>query len=208
GETSDQCRENTIALVQQAEDFLARRGRADPFGPVVRTPSSDRGAAAVIGPRIRGLCSTDRRVVGHLRDDPVVLDFLSRDEAPRLAAMGTSCPDHFLRTRVRPLWVDGIGAAPEAHAAYRAAYAEYYGRHADADSPPMRGADPTVVLVPGVGMWTFGADAASARITGEYFVNAIEVMRGAESLTAYEPIADADKFAIEYWHLEQAKIER
>jgi rhamnulose-1-phosphate aldolase/alcohol dehydrogenase len=147
----------------------------------------------------------------------VVLDFLSRAEHPRLAALGTSCPDHFLRTKVRPLVVDlaadasvpdVIARLKELHDQYRADYAAYYQRHATPDSPPMRGADPTVVLVPGVGMFSFGANKQTARVAGEFYVNAINVMRGAEAVSSYSPIPESEKFRIEYWALEEAKLLR
>ena len=173
--------------------------------------------AAELAPHIRGLCSTDRRVVGRLTDSDLVLDFLARAAVTHLAPMGTSCPDHFIRTKVRPLRLDLPPTAPvpelvarlrELHAAYRDDYAAYYRRHADAGSPPMRGADPVIVLVPGVGMLSFGADARAARIAGEFYVNAINVMRGAEAVSTYAPIPEAEKFRIEYWALEEAKLRR
>ncbi|HEX4815316.1 MAG TPA: bifunctional rhamnulose-1-phosphate aldolase/short-chain dehydrogenase, partial [Nonomuraea sp.] len=157
------------------------------------------------------------RVVGHYTDTPEVLDFVSRAEHPRLAALGTSCPDHFLRTKVAPLVLDLPPDAPlehavarlrELHAAYRADYTAYYERHATPGSPPMRGADPAIVLVPGVGMFSFGKDKQTARVAGEFYVNAINVMRGAESVSAYAPIPESEKFRIEYWELEEAKLRR
>ena len=166
---------------------------------------------------LRGLASTDRAQVGHFTDSDVVLDFLSRSKHPELAARGTSCPDHFLRTKVRPLVLDLPPSAPvadaiarlrELHAAYREDYRAYYDRHADASSPPMRGADPAIVLVPGVGMFSYGADKQTARVAGEFYVNAINVMRGAEALSTYTPISAAEKFRIEYWELEEAKLRR
>ncbi len=147
----------------------------------------------------------------------MVLDFLSRSKHPELAASGTSCPDHFLRTKVRPLVLDLPPSAPvadaiarlrELHAAYREDYRAYYDRHANASSPPMRGADPAIVLVPGVGMFSYGADKQTARVAGEFYVNAINVMRGAEALSTYTPISEAEKFRIEYWELEEAKLRR
>jgi hypothetical protein len=146
-----------------------------------------------------------------------VLDFLAGSEHPRLAVLGTSCPDHFLRTKVAPLLLDLPPAAPlaevadrlrELHAAYRDAYRAYYERHATPDSPPMRGADPAIVLVPGVGMFSFGADKQTARVAGEFYLNAINVMRGAEAISAYQPIPESEKFRIEYWELEEAKLRR
>jgi rhamnulose-1-phosphate aldolase/alcohol dehydrogenase len=155
--------------------------------------------------------------VGHFTDSHVVLEFLSREKLAPLAALGTSCPDHFLRTKVRPMVVDLPTSAPvedviarlkELHEEYRAEYAAYYARHATPDSPPMRGADPAIVLVPGVGMFSFGANKQTARVAGEFYVNAINVMRGAEAVSAYAPIAESEKFRIEYWSLEEAKLQR
>jgi rhamnulose-1-phosphate aldolase/alcohol dehydrogenase len=166
---------------------------------------------------LRGLASTDRPQVGHFTDRPEVLDFLASEKHPALAALGTSCPDHFLRTKVRPLLLDLPPSAPveavvarlrELHEAYRADYQAYYERHADPDSPPMRGADPAIVLVPGVGMFSFGRDKQTARVAAEFYVNAINVMRGAESVSRYAPIDEAEKFRIEYWALEEAKLAR
>ncbi len=146
-----------------------------------------------------------------------MLDFLSRAEHPRLAALGTSCPDHFLRTKVAPMVLDlppdatieaTVARLKELHAAYRDAYRAYYDRHATPDSPAMRGADPAIVLVPGVGMFSFGANKQTARVAGEFYVNAINVMRGAEGLSTYAPIAESEKFRIEYWALEEAKLAR
>jgi rhamnulose-1-phosphate aldolase/alcohol dehydrogenase len=176
-----------------------------------------RRLAGELAPHVRGLCSTDRRVVGQLTDSDLVLDFVGRQAVTRLAPLGTSCPDHFIRTKVRPLLLDLPPAAPvrelvnrlhELHATYRDDYAGYYRRHARPHSPAMRGADPVIVLVPGVGMFSFGGDVRSARIAGEFYVNAINVMRGAEALSSYRPIDEAEKFRIEYWELEEAKLRR
>ena len=222
GETSDECEATTLELIQRAEAFLSGCGKSEPLGAIVRErqalPAEERRArAAAIAPVLRGLCSTDRRVVGHFRDSPEILDFLSRQEAPRLAALGTSCPDHYLRTKVYPLFLDLSPAAPlerqvarlrELHGESRASYAAYYGGNADAGSPPMRGADPAVVLLPGIGMWSFAPDAATARVAGEFYVNAVNAMRGAEAVSRYEPLPDAERFAIEYWWLEEAKLRR
>jgi rhamnulose-1-phosphate aldolase/alcohol dehydrogenase len=163
---------------------------------------------------LRGLASTDRPQVGHFTDSDVVVDFVSREKHPALAALGTSCPDHFLRTKVRPLVLDLPATAPlevvmtrltELHAAYREEYAAYYARHARPDSPPMRGADPAIVLVPGMGMFSYGANKQTARVAGEFYVN---VMHGAEAISSYAPIDEAEKFRIEYWALEEAKLAR
>jgi rhamnulose-1-phosphate aldolase/alcohol dehydrogenase len=221
-DTSAQCEANSLEIIRTAEAFLAEHGRPDPFGgrlpELEPLPEVERRArAAALFPLLRGLASTDKPQVGHLTDTDVVLDFLASAEHPRLAALGTSCPDHFLRTKVRPMVLDLPPTAPleqvtarlrELHEAYRADYAAYYDRNASADSPAMRGADPAVVLVPGVGMFSFGANKQTARVAGEFYVNAINVMRGAESVSTYAPIDEVEKFRIEYWALEEAKLAR
>ncbi|MGW3638165.1 bifunctional aldolase/short-chain dehydrogenase [Streptomyces sp. NPDC005131] len=222
GASSEECERNSLHIVRTAEAFLAERGKAEPFGSVLDgygAPAEDerRARAAALAPVVRGLASADRPLVGHFTDSDVVLDFLARAEHPRLAALGTSCPDHFLRTKVRPLVLDLPAGVPldeavarlkELHAAYRENYRAYYERHADADSPAMRGADPAIVLVPGVGMFSFGKDKQTARVAGEFYVNAINVMRGAEAVSSYAPIEESEKFRIEYWELEEAKLRR
>ncbi|MEU1874437.1 MULTISPECIES: bifunctional aldolase/short-chain dehydrogenase [unclassified Streptomyces] len=222
GDTSEECERNSLHIIRTAEAFLAERGRAEPFGAVIdgyeALPEAERRErAAALAPYVRSLASQDRPQVGHFTDADVVLDFLARAEHPRLAALGTSCPDHFLRTKVRPLVLDVAPTAPldeavarlkELHAAYREEYAAYYRRHAEPDSPAMRGADPAIVLVPGVGMFSFGKDKQTARVAGEFYVNAINVMRGAEAVSAYAPIEESEKFRIEYWALEEAKLRR
>jgi rhamnulose-1-phosphate aldolase/alcohol dehydrogenase len=222
GSTSDECEANSLDIIRTAEAFLASRGAAEPFGAVAAgfEPLPDdtrRARAAALAPIIRGLASTDQPQVGHFTDATVVLDFCAREKLARLAGLGTSCPDHFLRTKVRPLVLDLPATAPldvavarlrELHQAYRDDYRAYYERHADPDSPAMRGADPAIVLVPGVGMFSFGANKQTARVASEFYVNAINVMRGAESVSTYAPIPEAEKFRIEYWGLEEAKLQR
>ncbi|MEV5427773.1 bifunctional aldolase/short-chain dehydrogenase [Streptomyces sp. NPDC052701] len=222
GDTSEECERNSLHIIRTAEAFLAERGKAEPFGPVVEgyqpLPGAERRErAAALAPYVRAVASRDRPQVGHYTDADVVLDFLARAEHPRLAALGTSCPDHFLRTKVRPLVLDLPPTAPldeaiarlkELHAAYREEYAAYYARHAGPGSPAMRGADPAIVLVPGVGMFSFGKDKQTARVAGEFYVNAVNVMRGAEAVSTYAPIEESEKFRIEYWALEEAKLRR
>ncbi|MFK4688144.1 bifunctional aldolase/short-chain dehydrogenase [Streptomyces pristinaespiralis] len=222
GGTSEECEANSLHIIRTAEAFLAEKGRPEPFGPVTEghepLPDDERRArAAALAPHVRAIASADFPQVGHFTDSEVVLDFLSRAEHPRLAALGTSCPDHFLRTKVRPLVLDLPADAPleqavarlaELHTEYRAEYRAYYERHAVAGSPAMRGADPAIVLVPGVGMFSFGKDKQTARVAGEFYVNAINVMRGAEAVSSYSPIEESEKFRIEYWDLEEAKLRR
>jgi rhamnulose-1-phosphate aldolase/alcohol dehydrogenase len=221
-DTSEGCEANSLEIIRTAERYIVEHGRDEPFGPPIPGygPLPDperRERAAALFPIIRGLASTDRPQVGHFTDSDVVLEFLEHSEHPRLAALGTSCPDHFLRTKVRPMVLDLAPSAPleeatarlrELHAAYRDEYRAYYDRHATPDSPPMRGADPAIVLVPGVGMFSFGANKQTARVAGEFYVNAINVMRGAEALSTYAPIPESEKFRIEYWALEEAKLAR
>ncbi|MFF9578700.1 bifunctional aldolase/short-chain dehydrogenase [Streptomyces rubiginosohelvolus] len=222
GATSEECEANALRIIRTAETFLAEHGRPEPFGPVTEgyeaLPEADRRArAAALAPYIRALASRDHAQVGHFDDSDAVLDFLARAEHPRLAALGTSCPDHFLRTKVRPLVLDlpptveldvAVSRLNELHTAYREEYAAYYTRHAEPGSPPMRGADPAIVLIPGVGMFSFGKDKQTARVAGEFYLNAINVMRGAEAVSSYAPIEESEKFRIEYWALEEAKLRR
>ncbi|MGQ4330477.1 bifunctional rhamnulose-1-phosphate aldolase/short-chain dehydrogenase, partial [Streptomyces hayashii] len=222
GESAEECERNSLHIIRTAEAFLAEKGKAEPFGPVVAgyeaLPEDERRRrAAALAPHVRAIASQDRPQVGHFTDSDAVLDFVARAEHPRLAALGTSCPDHFLRTKVRPLVLDlppgaaledAVARLAELHAEYREEYAAYYARHAEPGSPAMRGADPAIVLVPGVGMFSFGKDKQTARVAGEFYVNAINVMRGAESVSSYAPIEESEKFRIEYWALEEAKLQR
>ena len=222
GNSSNECEANSLEIIHTAQRFLDERGHPEPFGPMVDgfqpLPEAERHQrAAALFPVLRGLASSDAPQVGHYTDTDVVLDFVSRAKHPALAALGTSCPDHFLRTKVRPMVLDLPPTAPlervverlkELHAAYREDYRAYYQRHAQPDSPPMRGADPAIVLVPGIGMFSFGRDKQTARVAGEFYVNAINVMRGAEAVSTYAPIPEAEKFRIEYWALEEAKLQR
>ncbi|REJ07479.1 bifunctional aldolase/short-chain dehydrogenase [Microbacterium bovistercoris] len=222
GDTSDEAEANSLWIIDTAAAYIAAHGKAHPFGGVrdgyEALPEAERRArAAALAPTIRGIASTDKPMLGHFTDAGVVLDFLASEKAPALAALGTSCPDHFLRTKVKPLILDlpatasaeeQIARLHELHAEYRADYQAYYDAHATADSPAIRGADPLIVLVPGVGMFSYGANKQTARVAGEFYVNAIGVMRGAEALSTYAPISDAEKFRIEYWALEEAKLQR
>ncbi|BCW12371.1 short-chain dehydrogenase [Arthrobacter sp. NtRootA4] len=222
GATSEEAEANSLWIIDQAENYIKDNGKAEPFGAPLpgygALPEAERRAkAAALAPVIRGLASTDKPQLGHFSDDAVVLEFLAAEEHPRLGALGTSCPDHFLRTKVKPLVLDlpadasieeSTNRLKELHAAYREDYQAYYDRHADADSPALRGADPAIVLVPGVGMFSFGKDKQTARVAGEFYLNAINVMRGAEAISTYAPIEESEKFRIEYWALEEAKLAR
>ncbi|MBI3227649.1 MAG: bifunctional aldolase/short-chain dehydrogenase [Mycolicibacterium cosmeticum] len=222
GATSDEAQAHSLEIIETAERYIAENGRPAPFGRELpgfgALPAGERRAkAAALAPFLRGLASADRAQVGHFTDDPRVLEFLAGDEHPRLAALGTSCPDHFLRTKVKPMVLDLPTDAPledcktrltELHQAYRADYQAYYDRHAGPDSPALRGADPAIVLIPGVGMFSYGKDKQTARVAGEFYLNAINVMRGAEAISSYAPIDESEKFRIEYWALEEAKLAR
>ncbi|UXW86673.1 bifunctional aldolase/short-chain dehydrogenase [Microbacterium azadirachtae] len=228
GDTSEEAEANSLWIIETAAAYIAEHGAPAPFGGIragfEALPETDRHArAAALAPTIRGLVSTDHPMVGHYTDAPVVLDFLAAEKAPALAALGTSCPDHFLRTKVKPLILDLPATATveeqrarltELHQEYRADYQAYYDAHAvpstgsGTGSPAIRGADPLIVLIPGIGMFSYGKDKQTARVAGEFYVNAINVMRGAEAVSTYSPISDAEKFRIEYWALEEAKLQR
>jgi rhamnulose-1-phosphate aldolase/alcohol dehydrogenase len=228
GATSDEAEANSLWIIRTAADYIAEHGRPEPFGAVENgyeplAEQERRAKATALAPALRGLASTDHPVVGHFTDDEAVLDFVSRAGHPRLAELGTSCPDHFLRTKVKPLVLDlpadasiedSIARLRELHEAYRADYTAYYERGAAAarargeEPPAMRGADPAIVLIPGVGMFSYGPDKQTARVAGEFYVNAINVMRGAEAISSYAPIDESEKFRIEYWSLEEAKLQR
>jgi len=222
GETSQQCEAHSLEIIRTAQAFIDAHGRTDPFGAALPefaplSAAERRVRAAALAPVLRGLASTDRAQVGHFTDADPVLEFLAGAEHARLAALGTSCPDHFLRTKIRPLVLDlppsaalaeTVARLEELHADYRTGYAAYYARYADESSPAMRGADPAIVLVPGVGMFSFGADKQTARVAGEFYLNAMNVIRGAEAISRYRPIDEAEKFRIEYWALEEAKLAR
>jgi rhamnulose-1-phosphate aldolase/alcohol dehydrogenase len=222
GDTSEAAEANSLWIIETAAAYIEEHGRPEPFGPALHgygslEPAERRAKAAAIAATIRGLASTDRPQVGHFTDADVVLDFLASTAHPRLGALGTSCPDHFLRTKVKPLVLDlpadasvedTVARLTELHAEYRADYAAYYDAHTTEGSPAMRGADPAIVLVPGVGMFSYGATKQTARVASEFYINAINVMRGAEAISTYSPISDAEKFRIEYWSLEEAKLAR
>ena len=222
GDSSAECEGNSLHIIEAAAAYIAGHSRPEPFGPVLdgyaALPDQERRAkAAALAPTLRAIASHDKPMVGHYTDAEAVLDFLAHAEHPRLAKLGTSCPDHFLRTKVKPLVLDlpatasvedAIARLTELHSAYRAEYQAYYDRNATPDSPAIRGADPLIILVPGVGMFSYGKDKQTARVAGEFYVNAINVMRGAEGLSTYAPIDESEKFRIEYWALEEAKLQR
>jgi rhamnulose-1-phosphate aldolase/alcohol dehydrogenase len=222
GDTSEASERNSLWIIDTAAAYIAEHSKAEPFGPALdgydALPETERKAkAAALAATLRSIASADKPVVGHYTDDPRVLEFLGSTEHPRLAALGTSCPDHFLRTKVKPLVLDlpadasvedSVARLKELHEAYRKDYQGYYDRNATSDSPAIRGADPAIVLVPGVGMFSYGKDKQTARVAGEFYLNAINVMRGAEGISSYAPIDESEKFRIEYWALEEAKLAR
>ena len=222
GRTSEECENRSRQAIEKAEKFLITNGKAAPFGKNLASraalPSEERLAkAAAIAPSLRGIASQDNRMVGHFNDSDVVLDFISSEALDRLAALGTSCPDHFLRTKISPMVVkvdaiasveEIIAKAHDEHVLYREKYEAYYKKYATPESPAIRGADPLIILVPGIGMFSYGKDKQTARVAGEFYINAINVMRGAESISVYNPIDESEKFRIEYWELEEAKLRR
>jgi rhamnose utilization protein RhaD (predicted bifunctional aldolase and dehydrogenase)/NAD(P)-dependent dehydrogenase (short-subunit alcohol dehydrogenase family) len=246
GPTQRECYLNTLAVIDQLGQFVVEH--VEKCGPALfggsrhQTLGSHRDLATEIFPFVRGRVSAKQRLIGHFSDLPEVLKFVNSAEAEKLAHLGTSCPDHFIRTKIRPLFVRWEPAAKlsglkeridEALQAYRREYREYYEAFARSDSPKMRDSSPTVVLIPGIGMFSFGKNKTEARITGEFYTNAIHVMEGATALGAgaegqktlpqagpaakaeafsvhsnYVALPPSEAFRIEYWQLEEAKIRR
>lgn len=209
------CYEHTIRLIADAARYLNERLAAKPaFGGERVAPAPDRAAvAAAVMPRLRGLMTGARRKLGHYSDDAEALEFVGSADFERLAALGTSCPDHFLRTKIAPLTLDPARLEDEAYLGekiedYRKLYAAYYERCKRPNSPAMRDPNPVVVLIPGVGRITFATDKTTARLAGEFYGNAINVMRGAEAIGEYIALDEQEAFDIEYWLLEEAKLQR
>lgn len=218
GQTQKECYDTTIGTINRATEWLAERTRGKPaFGGQKLEPFAAerrRAIAASLMPRLRGSVAQRRgdevvTRIGHFDDSPAVLEFVCSQALDELAPMGTSCPDHFLRTKIRPLVLDAEATDPEpAIEAYRASYAAYYQRCRRPSSPAMRDPNPVVYLVPGVGMITLAADKATARIACEFYTNAINVMRGASGVSRYCGLPEQEAFDIEYWLLEEAKLQR
>jgi rhamnose utilization protein RhaD (predicted bifunctional aldolase and dehydrogenase)/NAD(P)-dependent dehydrogenase (short-subunit alcohol dehydrogenase family) len=245
GQTQRECYVNTITIIDQLGQFVvshAERRKTPAFGGPVSEVRSDRNELALqLLPHVRGLVSQKKRLIGSYSDLPEVLQFVNSKDAAALAHLGTSCPDHFIRTKIRPLFVpvDHKADLPAIKAnlasalqAYRKEYEEYYRAHALPDSPAMRDPNPTVVLIPGIGMFSFGKNKPESRITGEFYTNAIHVMEGATALAGQATVTDvpqagpaapceafkvhanyvalpvSEAFRIEYWALEEAKIRR
>lgn len=217
GETARQCYDNTIDLVTQAAIYLnGKLDGATAFGglKVEPLPAGERAdRAAQLMPRLRAAMGGGALVIGHFVDDAETLEFVGSKDCAAYAALGTSCPDHFLRTKVTPLLLDPARLDEQDYIAtsleqYRNGYAAYYARHALPGSPPLRNADPVIVLVPGVGRFSFAANKTTARLASEFYGNAINVMRGASAVGGYEGLDEAEAFKIEYWDLEEAKLRR
>jgi rhamnulose-1-phosphate aldolase/alcohol dehydrogenase len=226
GDTSRECYETTLTILQRAADWLAANNKAEAFGGVKHPQSLDDGqrrhVAARLMPLLRGKITGNQGKVGHFNDAPEVLQFVDANQLEELAALGTSCPDHFLRTKICPLVVNFDPASAdvaeavestaaqldEQVAAYRDLYIAYYERCKHDDSPAIRDPNAVVYLVPGVGMMTFAKDKATARIAGEFYVNAINVMREANGVDEYVGLDEQEAFDIEYWLLEDAKLQR
>ncbi|WP_027155511.1 bifunctional rhamnulose-1-phosphate aldolase/short-chain dehydrogenase [Mesorhizobium sp. WSM2561] len=222
GESPKECYETTISVINQAIDWFERKSEGKPIfgGEVVKSLDAParRAVAARLMPRIRGLISEKSHKLGHFDDSPAVLEFVNSKVLRPLAALGTSCPDHFLRTKIRPLVIEFDPKNPDVDAViarladdlaeYRVGYQAYYDRCKHADSPPVRDPNAVVYLMPGVGMFTFAGDKATARISGEFYVNAINVMRGASTVSTYVGLPEQEAFDIEYWLLEEAKLQR
>ena len=217
GESSKACYDNTIDIITRAAAYLNKKlAQKHAFGgqsTPARAPDERAAFAADLMPRLRALMTGAREKIGHFSDDAETLEFVSSRDAARLAAIGTSCPDHFLRTKIAPLLLDparcrDVAYLQQALETYRAEYAAYYQRNAKASDPAMRDANPVVVLAPGIGRMTFAADKTTARLAGEFYANAINVMRGAEAIGAYQGLPESEAFAIEYWALEEAKLQR
>src|SRR6185437_12934011 len=221
GPTSKACYRTTLEMINKAAQWLGAQAKGAAFGgPRVEALSraERRDVAAKLMPAIRKRISEGARKIGHFTDAPAVLEFVNSRDLIALAALGTSCPDHFLRTKIRPLVLPyepqvgkldaAVASLDEKLAGYRADYAAYYERCKHAGSPPMRDPNPVIYLIPGVGMLSFARDKATARVAAEFYLNAINVMRGATGVSRYVGLGEQEAFNIEYWALEEAKLQR
>ncbi len=225
GETAYECYVNTLDVIEKCAHFIQQKSLAKISvfggGEVTVLPQDARALqASALMPILRGLCSGATRMIGHFSEDERVLEFVNSKDLKRLAPMGTSCPDHFLRTKIRPMVLPLKADEPltdtsairtklePVFQAYRQMYLEYYERCKHKDSPAMRDSNPVVILYPGVGMFTFAKDKQTARIASEFYINAINVMRGAEAISSYTALPEQEAFNIEYWLLEEAKLQR
>lgn len=225
GETAYESYVNTLQVVEKCAAYIEREQekKGAVFGgqKVKATAAEYRlSQAAAIAPVLRGLCSSERHMIGHFSDDDRVLEFINSNDLQRLAPLGTSCPDHFLRTKISPLVLDldpeadlsdpkAVTALLEPHfIAYRKMYLDYYEQCKHPNSPPMRDANPVIILYPGIGLFSFSKDKQTARVAAEFYTNAINVMRGAEVISEYTSLPRQEAFDIEYWLLEEAKLQR
>ncbi len=225
GDTAYESYLNTLEVIERCAEYIEAaisRQTAVFGGTKVQSLSKEERfeKAATLAPVLRGFCSSNTKMIGHFSDDERVLQFINSDDLHRLAPMGTSCPDHFLRTKISPLVLDlqpsefltDIPSVKErlqpAFEAYRKMYADYYNNCRHSDSPAMRDDNPVVILFPGVGMFTFAKDKQTARVAAEFYTNAINVMRGAEAISEYTSLPRQEAFNIEYWLLEEAKLQR
>lgn len=216
------CYETALEIIDRAATYIQARDRGEKtFGGQIHHGLDEdqrRTVMVEILPWLRGRISTDKRLIATIQHDDETLRFVNSVEGPRLAALGTSCPDHFLRTKIKPLFVDwnpDTGdvdtlkhALTDGLSGYRRDYEAYYHRRKRPDSPPMRDSNPTVVLIPGLGMIAWGKNKSEARVTAEFYNGAIQVMRGAEAIDRYEAMDEQEAFDIEYWSLEEAKLKR
>ncbi|QHS57515.1 bifunctional aldolase/short-chain dehydrogenase [Mucilaginibacter sp. 14171R-50] len=225
GDTAYESYINTLEVIEKCAEYLEESyGKKGPvFGgqKLESLPADDRKKqAATLAPVLRGFCSSKTRMIGHFTDDARVLEFINSNDLDRLAPLGTSCPDHFLRTKISPLVLDlnaaddlsDVAALKEklnpAFEAYRQMYTDYYNTCKHPNSPAIRDANPVVILYPGVGMFTFAKDKQTARVAAEFYTNAINVMKGAEAISEYTSLPRQEAFDIEYWLLEEAKLQR
>ena len=216
------CYELSLELIEKAARFIEQRDKGEQIFGGERfqalEESARRQVLADLLPWLRGQISQSKRLIGTIQDDPGLLQFVNSHDAPRLAELGTSCPDHFLRTKIKPLYVDWNPQSEDLDAlkgklsagleAYRADYASYYQKCHRPDSPAMRDANPTVMLIPGLGMIAWGKDKSESRVTAEFYGCAVQVMRGAEAIDQYIALPQQEAFDIEYWLLEEAKLQR
>lgn len=225
GDTSYECYINSLEVIEMASEYIAKKieEKGQVFGgqKIESLPADERkNKAAQIMPLLRGLASSENRMIGHFTDSDTVLEFINSNDLERLAPLGTSCPDHFLRTKIQPLvlTLDKNEDLSDSKAIleklnplfeqYRQEYKEYYETCKHPNSPAMRDPNPVIIIYPGVGMFSFSKDKQTTRVASEFYVNAINVMRGAEAISEYTSLPRQEAFDIEYWLLEEAKLQR
>ena len=225
GDTSYECYMNSLEVIEMASEFIEKKIKENGSvfgGQKLKSLAADerKEKAAQLMPLLRGLCSSEARMIGHFNDSDVVLEYINSNDLHRLAPMGTSCPDHFLRTKIQPLVLDLdvnedtndldalLKKLEPAFEKYREAYKEYYENCKRPNSPAMRDPNPVIIIYPGVGMFSFAKNKQTTRVANEFYVNAINVMRGAEAISEYTSLPRQEAFDIEYWLLEEAKLQR